>query len=52
MARKEITIKLFVGDKEVETLTEEQREVIAQRLSKTMSTYYTAHPEQYAKLKG
>lgn len=44
---KKITIKLYVGEREVETLTEEQREKIAERLSKEMSLYYTNHLEEY-----
>ena len=44
---KKITVKLYVGEREVETLTEEQREKIAERLSKEMSLYYTNHLEEY-----
>ena len=48
--RKPLTYTLYVGGKQVETFTEEQRERIAQRLSKAMSVYYSAHPEEYKKL--
>ena len=44
---KKITVKLYVGEREVETLTEEQRQKIAERLSKEMSLYYTNHLEEY-----
>lgn len=52
MRGKPLTFTLYVGDKQVETLTEEQRDRLAQRLSEAMSLYYTAHPEEYVKLKG
>lgn len=52
MKQKEITFTLYVGDKKVETLTAEQRKRIADRLSKTMSLYYTNHALEYQKLKG
>ena len=48
---KPITVTLYVGDKQVDTLTEEQRERVAQRMSEAMSLYYTAHPEEYKRLK-
>lgn len=48
---KPLTVTLHIGGKQVETLTEEQRERIAQRLSETVSLYYTAHPDEYQKLK-
>ena len=48
---KPLTVTLHIGGKQVETLTPEQREVVAQRLSKAMSLYYTAHPEEYQNLK-
>lgn len=47
---KKLTVTLHIGGKQVDTLTEEQAERMAQRLSEVMSTYYTAHPEEYAKL--
>jgi hypothetical protein len=48
---KPITVTLYVGGKQVDTLTEEQRERVAQRMSEAMSLYYTAHPEEYKRLK-
>ena len=48
---KELTVTLHVGGKQIERLTEEQLEKMAQRLSDTMSTYYTAHPKEYQKIK-
>ena len=47
---KKISVTLFVGDKQIDTLSPSEREAMAHRLSKTMSTFYTAHPEQYQRL--
>ncbi len=53
MARKEqtLTCTFFVGGEPVEKLTPEQLDKISERLGEVMSTYYTAHPEEYAKIK-
>ena len=51
MKDTKLTVTLHIGGKQVDTLTPEQRERIAQKLSKAMSIYYTAHPEEYSKLK-
>lgn len=48
---KPLTVTLHIGGHQVDTLTEEQRERMAQRLSKAMSVYYTAHPEESLKIK-
>jgi hypothetical protein len=51
MKSKPLTVTLHIGGKQVDTLTEEQREKMAQRLSETMSRYYSLHPEEFLKLK-
>lgn len=53
MARKEqtLTCTFFVGGKQVDRLTEEQCERMAQKVGEVLSTYYTAHPEEYRQLK-
>lgn len=51
MRGKPLTTTMYVGGKEVESLTEEQIEKMAQKLSETMSVYYTAHPEEFRKIK-
>jgi hypothetical protein len=51
MKNKPLTVTLHIGGKQVERLTDEQCERMAQKLSETVSRYYTAHPEEYAKLK-
>jgi hypothetical protein len=52
MARgKPLTFTLHMGGKQIESLTEEQTAKMAERLSESMSLYYTAHPEEYQKIK-
>ena len=48
---KPLTFTLYIGGKQVDTLTEEQREKLAQRLSESMSRSYAATPEEFKKLK-
>lgn len=48
--RKELTVTFFVGGVQVDELTEEQVDRMAERLSKTMSTYYTARSAEYTKI--
>ncbi len=52
MQKKEqkLTCTFFVGGKQVEKLTPEQCERMAQKVGEVMSLYYTAHPAEYAKL--
>ena len=51
MKDTKLTVTLHIGGKQVETLTTEQSERMAQRLSEAMSLYYTAHPTEYNNLK-
>lgn len=51
MKNKPLTVTLHIGGKQVDTLTEEQRQRLADRLSEAMSLYYTAHPDEYRKIK-
>lgn len=51
MKKTKLTVTLHIGGKQIDTLTPDQRERMAQRLSETMSLYYTANPEEYAKFK-
>ena len=48
--KKQLTVTFFVGGNQVDELTPEQAECMANRLSKTMSIYYTAHAEEYQKM--
>ena len=52
MGRKDkpLTVTLYIGEKQIDKLTEEQKEIMAQRLSNSMSLYYTQHPDEYEKL--
>lgn len=49
---KKLTCTFFVGGMPVKELTPEQSEKLAKRVGETMSIYYTAHPEEYKKIKG
>lgn len=53
MARKEqkLTCTFFVGGKQVEKLSPEYLDKMAQRLGDVMSIYYTAHLDEYKQLK-
>lgn len=52
MARgKPLTVALYYKGEQVETLPQEARDKISQRLTEVMSAYYTAHPEQYRAVK-
>lgn len=51
MARKPLTVVLYYKGQQVETLPQEARDRISERLTVVMSTYYTAHPEQYSAVK-
>jgi hypothetical protein len=44
---KPLTVTLYVGDRQVDTLTEAERERLSKKMSEAMSLYYTAHPEEY-----
>lgn len=48
--KSKLTVTLFVGGKKVESLTAEQSERIAERLSKSMSLYYTNHSAEFQKI--
>ena len=48
---KPLTVTLHIGGKQVEHLTPEQTNRIAERLTEAMSLYYTAHPDEYQNLK-
>lgn len=49
--KKLLTVTLYVGGKQVDTLTPEQRERMCQKLSERMSIYYTAHLDEFLKIK-
>ena len=54
MPRKQqkLTCTFFVGGQPVEKLTEAQLDKMARRLEEAMSTYYTAHPDEFKNIKG
>ncbi len=51
MKNTKLTVTFHIGGKQVDGLTEEQLDRMAERLSETMSAYYTAHLEEFAKIK-
>ena len=51
MKNTPLTVTLHIGGKQVDRLTEEQCERMADRLSETMSRYYTANPNEFKKIK-
>lgn len=51
MKNTKLTVTLHIGGKQVDKLTAEQSERMAQRLSETMSRYYAANPKEFTELK-
>jgi hypothetical protein len=51
MKQKKLTVTFYIGGKQVDKLTSEQCERMAQKLSETLSVYYTAHPDEFKALK-
>lgn len=48
---KKIKVTLHIGGKQVEKLTDEQVGKMAERLSESMSLYYTANPDEMKQMK-
>lgn len=48
---KTLTCTFYVGGKQVDKLTPEQSERVAQRFGEAVSLYYTQHPDEFIKLK-
>jgi hypothetical protein len=51
MKETKLTVTIHIGGKQVDRLTDEQKERMAQRLSDAMSLYYTGKPQEYQELK-
>ena len=51
MKDTKLTVTFHIGGKQVDKLTPEQSERMAERLSEAMSLYYTAHLKEYEKIK-
>jgi hypothetical protein len=49
---KKLTCTFFVGGMPVKELPPEYLDKMAKRIGDAMSVYYTAHPEEYKKIKG
>ena len=48
---KPLTVTFHMGGRQIDKLTPEQLEVMAQRLSKAMSLYYANHLDEFQKIK-
>ena len=48
--QQKLTYSFYVAGVQVDRLTPEQLDRMAARLSKSMSEYYTRHPDEYLKL--
>ena len=48
---KPLTVTLHIGGKQVDKLTEEQLETLSKKVGDVMSTYYTAHQDEYKKIR-
>jgi hypothetical protein len=46
-----LTVTFHIGGKQVDKLTTEQCERMAQKFSEVTSTYYTSHLEEFLKIK-
>lgn len=51
MKDTKLTVTFHIGGKQVDELTDDQIERMAERLSEAMSIYYTAHPEELKNIK-
>ena len=51
MSNKPLTVTLHIGGKQIDKLTTEQSERMAQKLSEVMSLYYSSHRDEYLKIK-
>lgn len=47
----QLTVTLFIGDKQIDKLTAEQSNLVAELLSKVMSRYYDSHLDEFKKIK-
>lgn len=48
--QQQLTYSFYVGGVKVDKLTPEQLDRMSERLSKSMSEYYTRHIDEYRKL--
>ena len=46
-----LTCTFYVGRERVEKLTDDQVNRMAQKIGEAMSSYFTAHPDEYQKIK-
>lgn len=51
MKQKLIKVTLYLGEKQIQSLPEERKDEMSKRLTERMSTFYTAHPQEFQKIK-
>lgn len=51
MGKEKLTVTIHIGGNQVDKLSAEQSDRMAQRLTETMSLYYTSHPEERREMK-
>jgi hypothetical protein len=51
MKQKPIKVTLYLGEKQIQSLPQEHKDEMSKRLSEQMSTFYTAHPQEFQKIK-
>ena len=44
---KPLTVEIYVGNQKVEKLTDDHKKLLSEMLSRSMSLYYTSHPERW-----
>lgn len=48
--QQKLTYTIYVGNQQVDHLTPEQLDRMAQRIGEAMSMYYSNHPDEYRKI--
>lgn len=51
MKQKPIKVTLYLGEKQIQSLPPEHKDEMSKRLTERMSTFYTAHPQEFQKIK-
>lgn len=51
MKGKPLTFTLHIGDKQIDTLPDDYLQRMSERLSETMSNYYSRHLDEYQRIK-
>lgn len=49
--QKKLTCTYYIGGRQVDSLTPEYLDKMAQRIGETLSKFYSVHPDEYRKIK-